>query len=576
MDSIPKWFPGVSVNFAENVLYTTSPESKSKRSTRHKEDGNIAIVEVREGQSSKRSVSWGELRDRTAIFAAAMRANGVEAGDRVAVVMSNALDTLCVFLGATSLGAIFSSSSTDMGAKGILERLRQIEPRWVFVEDAALYNGKRSDLREKMRELVAGMKNVKHFQGLISVPWGKESDALDVSGIPRTTSLKEFIRPHLNNTAKDLQFSQLPFHAPFLIVYSSGTTGTPKCIVHSAGGVLLSMQKEGRLHRSLDADSVVLQFTTTGWIMYLAAVVSLVFGARLIMYDGSPFLPGPDAFIRLAGEQRVTNLGVSPRWFQTLRTNGIVPRKLPGTEALRVITCTGMVLPPELFRWFYSSEGFHPHTQLGNIAGGTDLAGAFGDCNPLDPVVASGGCQGWSLGLDVRVFDASIETALDARPPSGRELPAGEPGELVCTTAFPNMPVMFWGDSDGKKYHAAYFQRFDDVWAHGDFVQVEPLTRSIVFLGRADGVLNPSGVRFGSAEIYAVLETMFQDVIEDSVCVGQRRKGDPDESVMLFLKMKQGNPFTPDLVNRLKDAIAQALSKRHVPKFFFETPEIPV
>ena len=565
----------MSLNYAENILYSPSPTDRTLRSKRHKEDSKVALVEVREALVSRREVTWGQLRDRTAVFAAAMRANGVRAGDRVAVVMSNSFHTLCVYMATTSLNAIFSSSSTDMGSKGILERLRQIEPQWVFVDDAALYNGQRSDLRGKMKELVAGMSGVSNFQGLVSVPWGSNSDALDVSGVPRATTLQKFLDPHSTATAKDLTFERLPFHHGFLIVYSSGTTGSPKCIVHSTGGALLSAWKEGALQHCTTPASTTQQFTTTGWIMYMISVGAMLHGSKLIMYDGSPFQPRVDTFLRLAAKEGTTHLGVSPRWFQSIRTAGVIPRNIPGTEKLQVVNCTGMVLPSDMFRWFHSDQGFHQHTQLGNVSGGTDIAGAFGDFNPLDPVHDSGGCQCWTLGLDVRVFDSTLES-VDGSPVTGRAVPDGEPGDLVCVKAFPNMPIQLWGDDGGKKYQSAYFERFDNVWTHGDFVQVEPATRSIIFLGRADGVLNPSGIRFGSAEVYSVIENMFADAVEDSVCVGQRRKGDRDESVVLFVKMKGGKQLTAKLIGQLKESIARELSKRHVPKYIFETPEIPV
>ena len=544
----------------------------SERSTVNKEDDKVALVEVREAHSSIRPFTWGQLRSRVALFSAALQASGVQVGDRVAVVMGNSIDTLCVFLGATALGALFSSSSTDMGPKGILERLRQIEPKFVFVDDAAVYNGKRVDLRDKMKDLISGMTNVKEFKALISVP--RFDTPLDVTSIPQVTTLKSFLTSS-PTPVPPLSFNRVPFAAGFLIVYSSGTTGTPKCIVHSVGGVLLGGFKEGSLHREIGPSSTALQFTTTGWIMYLAAVQTLLFGAKLIMYDGSPFLPTVDSFLQLAASQGVTHLGVSPRYFSTLQRAGIVPKKIKGLETLRIVTSTGMVLPTSLFHWFYSPIGFHPTTHLANISGGTDIAGGFGDCNALLPVYSSGGCQAMSLGVEVRVYDSTIEGQTENDVPAGKELPVGEPGDLVAVKPFPNMPIHFWGDKGNRKYHDAYFKRFDNVWTHGDFIYIDPATHAVVFLGRADGVLNPSGVRFGSAEIYSVLESGFPDEIEDSICVGRRRKGDNDEAVMLFLKLKPGKKFEKGLVKRIKEKIGQELSKRHVPKFVFETKEIP-
>ena len=495
-----------------------------------------------------------------------MRNHGVKKGDRVAVVAGNSLDTLCVFLGVTSLGGLFSSSSCDMGTQGILERLRQIRPKWLFVDDATVYNGKTTELTTKMIEIVRGMKDISEFMGIISVPRFLE-DPRNVERIQKAISLDSFLRA---GEEGEIQFERVGFMEGFLIVYSSGTTGNPKCIVHGVGGAVLSAWKEGGLHRNVRPESTMMQFTTTGWIMYLISIQTLLYGTRLVMYDGSPFIPCVDTFIQLAGQQRVTHLGVSPRYLQTLQTNNIVPKSILGISSLEVVTSTGMVLPLSLFTYFYSPQGFPSKTQLANVSGGTDIAGAFADCNPLDPVYESGGCQCRGLAIDVRVYDPSTP---EGAP--GKEVPLGGEGELVALSAFPNMPIKFWGD-DGKKYHAAYFARFDNVWTHGDFISIHPATDSVLLHGRADGVLNPSGVRFGSAEVYAIVDLYFATEIEDSVCVGQRRPQDSDERVLLFVKMRPGHHFTADLVARVRLHIAKDLSKRHVPAYVFETPEIPM
>lgn len=298
------------------------------------------------------------------------------------------------------------------------------------------------------------------------------------------------------------------------------------------------------------------------------------------MYDGSPFHPHPSSFLDLACQQGVTYFGVSPRYLTTVQTAGVVPNRIPGIESLKVVTSTGMVLPQSLFRWFYSSTGFPKHVHLANISGGTDIAGPLVDCSPIDPVYDAGGCQVATLAIDVRVYDSGIQTLDDDHPPTGKEVRAGEPGDLVVPKPFLTMPVSFWDDaipsSQGSKYRKAYFSRFAHVWTHGDFLYLDPATRAYVLLGRADGVLNPSGVRFGSAEIYTVLEAEFAGEIEDSVCVGQRRKGDVDERVLLFVKMREGRRFDVQLVRRVRESIARGLSRRHVPRFVFETREIPV
>jgi acetoacetyl-CoA synthetase len=565
MDSQPRWFEGVNINFAENLLYSRGPGSTSSRSTKYKEDGKIALTEVREGCTEIRDVSWGQLRAEVAELASAMKAHGVKKGDRVAIVASNSVDTFKVFLAATTLGGIFSSSSTDMGTKGVLDRLLQIEPKYLFMDDWAVYNGKTVDLRTKMTEIVDGMKGVSTFHGLVSMPRFKEP--ADISGVPKAVTLRDYVS---RATSKKVEFAKTAFRDPFMIAYSSGTTGTPKCLVHSIGGALISSAKENILHRELGPDSVALQYTTTGWIMYFSSVVTTLVGSRVVLYDGSPFIPDMTAFVKLIGDQKVTKFGTSPRWMSELKRHNLAPREITDLSNLKMVTSTGMVLSDQLFEWFYDI-GFPKSTHLANISGGTDIAGCFGIENPLTPVYV-GGTQGPALGTPIAVFDSQIE---GGRGVKGEEVEKGTPGELVANAAFPNMPVFFWNDHDNSRYFGAYFEKYDNVWTHGDFVMLHPITGQLIFLGRADGVLNPSGVRFGSAEIYGVLESRFPQ-LADSICVGQRRPKDEDETVMLFLMMKPGEKFTQKLVQEVKAAIRKELSARHVPKYVFETPEIPV
>ncbi|GAB7347025.1 hypothetical protein MBLNU459_g3171t1 [Dothideomycetes sp. NU459] len=569
MDSRPKWFSGVKLNFAENILFSADPTDPSRRVQTGKEDAKVACTEVREGCTELRDITWAELRERVGLLAQAMKAHGVTKGDRVAVVASNSIDTLVVFFAVTTLGGLFSSSSTDMGTKGILDRLTQIKPKWVFADDWAVYNGKTVDLREKMGQIVTGMESVHEFQGLVSMPRWQDRPA-DVARVPRTMTLARYLEQARGSS--ELPFERVDFSDPFLIVYSSGTTGIPKCIVHSVGGVLINGKKEGKLHRDFGPEAVNLQYTTTGWIMYLQSVMALQHGAKSILYDGSPFVPDLKSFVRLVGEQKVTDLGISPRYLQTLASASppVIPREVTDLSHLRRVTSTGMVLSESLFEWVYD-KAFPPNIQLANISGGTDLAGCFGIENPLTPVYV-GGCQGPGLGIKVEVFDQTTEGGKGVK---GTSLAIGEAGELVATESFPNQPCSFYGDETGQKYFDAYFGRFDNVWTHGDFIFIHPKTGGIYFLGRADGVLNPSGVRFGSAEIYSVIETFFETEVQDSICVGQRRPSDSDESVMLFLKMKPGKHFSAELAKKVKDRIGNECSRRHVPRYVFETPEIP-
>ncbi|KAI0119374.1 acetoacetyl-coenzyme A synthetase [Daldinia grandis] len=569
IDAIPRWFEGVHLNWAENLLWSRGPKDPTDYHGKvGKEDTKIALTEVREGASEIRHVTWVTLRKLVALYASALHAGGVGRGDRIVVVGSNSVETLVLFAATTWLGAIFSSSSTDMGAQGILQRTVQVNPKYIFMDDAALYNGKRVDLRPKMTEVVAGMKGCAQFSGLVSIR--RFHDALDISIIPRVQTLHSFL-------AKGDPFSPPPiiriaFHEPFLICYSSGTTGIPKAIVHSVGGVLLNYVKETRLHEDTNSNTVTLQYTTTGWIMYLVCVGQLLVGARVVLYDGSPFQPDLQTFIKLIGDQKVTKLGTSPRWFYEVARAGISPRQITDLSNLQIVTSTGMVLPEQLFEWFYD-KGFPSRVHLNNMSGGTDIAGCFGIGNPLTPVYV-GGTQGVSLGIKVVLYDSLLPSG------PGKEVPDGTPGELVATASFPNVPIYLWGDQTptgvpGPKFRSAYFARFEHVWAHGDFCVFHPVTKNLTFLGRADGVLNPSGVRFGSAEVYSVLERNFADKVADSICVGQRRPQDNDESVMLFLMMRPGHKFDRKLVNEVKEAIKKELTKRHVPKYVFETPEIP-
>ncbi|PNY26490.1 Acetoacetyl-CoA synthetase [Tolypocladium capitatum] len=569
ISQLPRWFAGVRLNWAENLLWSRGPgDGPGARSTLHKEDARVALTEVREGNTDVVDVTWAELRARVARLAGALAARGVGVGDRVVMVGAYACETLVVFLATTWLGAVFSSSSTDMGVGGLLQRAAQISPKFIFFDDGALYNGKAIDLRDKIRGLVAGIKDGDQFEKVVVVQRfaGKP---YDTSAIPHTERLEHFLQAAAGTPPP---IARVGFQDPMAVYYSSGTTGTPKAIVHGVGPVLMSFKKEGVLHRDMLPGDVSLQFTTTGWIMFLAGVAHLVLAGRAVLYDGSPMLPDLAVLLRIADQQRATMLGVSPRWMTELMKRGVVPKREADLSRLKKVTCTGMVLPDQMFDWFYD-VAFPSHVQLGNMSGGTDIAGCFVIENPLLPVHV-GGCVGGGLGMPIAVFDHDLP---DGSP--GTPLPAGTAGDLVATAAFPNVPLFLWGDSQpapGAKYRDAYFARFRDVWAQGDFCAVHPLTGGVLMLGRSDGVLNPSGVRFGSADIYAVVERFFAADVAESLCVGQRRAQDLDERVVLFLVMRPGRTLDAGLVARIKDAVARELTKRHVPKFIFETPEIPV
>ncbi|KAF7166313.1 hypothetical protein CNMCM6106_002171 [Aspergillus hiratsukae] len=551
IDSVPRWFSGVRLNWAENILYSRgASDAQDHDGVSSKENDKIAITAIREGNTEKRNVSWSELCRDASRLATALAARGVHEGDRIVAIGANSYSTLLVFLATTWLGAVFTSSSTDMGLGGILQRAVQINP-------------KASSLNPKASPPL-----------LIAIP--RFDQPLDVSGIAGVETWSSIVGSSAgaHGPKAPPPFARIPFHAPFLICYSSGTTGIPKAIVHTVGGVILNVIKEERLHHRTSADTVALQFTTTSWIMYVLQVAGLLMGARLVLYDGSPMWPDLKVLVEILGEQRVTKFGTSPRWLSELATNLVAPRDIVNLDSLQVVTSTGMPLADHLFEWVYD-VGFPPRVQLTNMSGGRMLR----DRQPAQPVFVRG-TQGPSLGVPIAIYDASSSSGV------GTPVPLGTAGELVAAAAFVNMPCFFWGDSadfspaiaapPGSRYHSSYFARFDHVWTHGDFFIVHPKTRNIHFMGRADGVLNPSGVRFGSSEIYAVIDAHFSDRVADSLCVGQRRPTDLDESVMLFVLMRNGQTLDRNLVNDIKAAIAKELSKRHVPKYIFEMPELPI
>ncbi|KAJ4863654.1 AMP-binding enzyme domain-containing protein [Trichoderma breve] len=513
---VPRWFEGVRLNWAENALYSrdTSSSSTEALCKLNKEDDKIAFTEVREGNTDIRHVTWGELRQDVAALAAALKERGLQKGDRVVIVGGHSYRTYVVFMATVWLGGIFSSSSTDMGVGGLLQRAVQVNPKFVFFDDGTLYNGKTIDLRPNIRGMMEGMSECDNLQSFIIIQ--RFAKPFDTSSIPKTERFESFLQAGANKSRPAAV--RVEFMDPSIIVYSSGTTGTPKALVHAVGTVFISSSRDV-LHRNYGPTDVGLQYTTTGWIMYLSSVAITIYGARCVAYDGSPLVPDP-----------------------------------------------------KMFEWFYDTA-FPKRAQLANISGGTDIAGCFGQENPLDPVYV-GGCQGPVLGIPIAAYDHDLPEGSPGTP-----LPHGTPGDLVATAAFPNMPVFLWNDgpgpAPGPKYRAAYFERFAGAWAQGDFCAMNPHTGAVLMLGRSDGVLNPSGIRFGSADIYAVLERCFPIEIADSLCVGQRRQQDLDERVVLFVLMKPGLTLDLKLVRRIKDAIAEGLTKRHVPKYVFEIPEIP-
>ncbi|KIW24299.1 acetoacetate-CoA ligase [Cladophialophora immunda] len=555
MESIPKWFPDVRINLAENLLFGP-----------RKPDLKIAVTSIREGNANVTHTSWAELRLKVGKLVSALRGHGIKKGDRVAVIASNSLDTLSILVATVSIGAILTSTSTDMGTKAILDRLSQTRPALVFMEDFAVYGGKVTDLRPKAIEVVGSLKQLEEFRQLVIVP--RFDLVTDLSSIPLSSSFEGFLSKAIDTK---LVFETASFDQPCFILYSSGTTGKPKCIVHGAGNILISQKKELLLHFEIDDASAQMIFTTTAWAMYNKSITSLLNGARVVTYDGSPFYPDRKVLLRICEEQKLTHLGISPRYLDELQRHNINPRDVANLSSLRMVNVTGATLLPEQAHWFYE-KAFPPHVHLANSAGSTDTACQFAAQNVLLPVYP-GELQSAALGMKIEVFeprdDRDGEGAVQGRPVS-----ADAAGELVISAPFPTMPVMFWGQDGGKRYHGSYFAAFKGVWTQGDFIKIHSDTGGIEFLGRSDGVLNPSGVRFGSAEIYSVLQEFPQ--IVDSICVGQRRRHDLDESVFLFVLLRPSVRFTAKLVSDIKLAIRKRLSARHVPKYIFECKEIPM
>jgi acetoacetyl-CoA synthetase len=526
-----RFFPDASLNFAENLLSG--------------EGAGEAIIFRGEDKVTDRW-SWERLRDLVSALQQALRAQGIGPGDRVAAMMPNMPETVAFMLAAASIGAIWSSCSPDFGEKGVLDRFGQIEPRLFVVCDAYWYGGKMQDVKTKVREVARSLGCpcvVVHYAG----------DAAAVArDTPGAATLEDFIAPF---TAGPVEFVRLPFSHPLYIVFSSGTTGVPKCIVHSAGGTLLQHLKEHRLHCGLQPGEKLFYFTTCGWMMWNWLVSGLAVGATLCLFDGSPFAPDGNVLFDYAEAEKFAVFGTSAKYIDAVRKGGLTPRTTHDLSSLRLMTSTGSPLSPEGFTFVY--ESIKEDVQLASISGGTDIVSCFVLGNPLQPVWR-GEIQGPGLGLAVDVWDDEGRSVRD------------EKGELVCTKAFPAMPIMFWNDPGGAKYRAAYFERFENVWCHGDFAQWTEHD-GIVIHGRSDATLNPGGVRIGTAEIYNQVEQM--DEVTEALCIGQ--DWEDDVRVILFVRLAPGIRLTDDLAKAIKARIRTGASPRHVPAKIIAVGDIP-
>ncbi len=525
-----RWFEGARLNFADNLL---RPE--------HTAPAIVACDET----GRRRELSRDELRREVASIAKALENFGVGPGDRVAGFLPNGAETVAAMLATASRGAIWSACSPDFGIDGLLDRLGQIGAKVLFATDGYSYNGKPIDSLPTVRRLSGGLAGLEQ---LILVP-NRDERAMR-EAFPEATVYADLLE-----TDAELAFTAVPFSHPLYILYSSGTTGVPKGIVHSVGGTLIQHQKEHVLHSDIKPGDVVFYFTTCGWMMWHWLVSSLASGATILLYDGSPFHPGPEHLWRIAERENVAVFGTSAGYLTALEKSGFEPCRKLGLRSLKALLSTGSPLSPSSFDFVYA--GIKSDLQLSSIAGGSDLIACFASGNPVLPVYR-GELQCRALGMDVDIFNERGESVRQQK------------GELVCRAPFPSMPVAFWNDADGSQYHSAYFERFPDVWHHGDYAELTEHDGLIIY-GRSDAVLNPGGVRIGTAEIYRVVE-QFEEIGE-SVVVGQEWQG--DVRVVLFVRLQPGQGLDEDLIARLKTALRSQASPRHVPAKILEVTAIP-
>jgi acetoacetyl-CoA synthetase len=535
-DSMPgaRFFPDAQLNFAETVL-AGDPASE-------------ALV-FRGEDKIKQRMTRGELNALVSQLQQGLFAAGVGEGDRVAAMLPNLPISIALMLATASIGAIFSSCSPDFGAAGVLDRFGQIEPTVFVAVDGYWYNGKQQHIADKVSEIVAGLPSAR---AVLIVDYLGMADTV-ASALPRAATMREFLRPF---SAQPVTYLRGAFDRPLYILFSSGTTGKPKCIVHGQGGVLLQHIKEHRLHCGIGPSDRVFYFSTLGWMMWNWLLTGLATGATLLLYDGSPFAPGKEVLFDYAVEERMTVFGTSAKYIDALKKSDWAPRTTHDLSALRLMTSTGSPLAAESFD--YVVDDIRPGIHLASISGGTDIAACFVLGDPTRPVYR-GEIQTAGLGMSVDVW-------ADDGTPSG----TGMRGELVCTKAFPSMPVMFWNDADGSKYRSAYFERFPGVWCHGDFAEWTPHGGMIIH-GRSDATLNPGGVRIGTAEIYAQVEQV-PEVLE-SICIGQEH--DSDVRVILFVRLRDGAALDRALSDAIKHKIRTGASPRHVPAKIIAIRDIP-
>ena len=528
-----KWFVGAKLNFAENLL-------------RYRDD-RLAFVFKGETQKSAQ-MTYAELYSTVARLAASLREIGIRPGDRVAGYMPNLMETAMAMLAATSIGAVWSSCATDIGSQAALDRLGQIEPKVLFSVDGYFYKAKSFSTLGNAAEVAKAIPSLKKVVIVSYV-----GDKPDISHIPNAIHYEDFLA---KGNEPALQFEQLPADHPVFIMFSSGTTGKPKCMVQSAGGILLNHMKELILHTDVKREDKIFYITTCSWMMWNWLLSSLGVGATVVLYDGNPMYPDTGAMWKMTQDEKITIFGLSASYINYLRSQGVKPGKDFDLSSLREISQTGSVLSAEGFEWVYREIKKDLH--FNSISGGTDINGCFAIGSPIQSVYA-GELQGAGLGMKVKAYDENGKPVWDKE------------GELVCEAPAPPMPLYFWNDPNGEKYRSAYFDHYPNIWRHGDYIVMDKDTGGITFFGRSDAVLKPSGVRIGTAEIYNVVEKLGE--IADSLAIGQNWEG--EQRIILFVKLAPGGSLTKELMDKIKKTLREQASPRHVPAIIMEMPDAP-
>ena len=526
-----QWFPGARLNFAENLLRFQNDQ--------------IAIYAVAENLPL-RKITYAELFQEVEALAHSLKLQGLKKGDRVAGFIPNIPEAVVAMLATSAIGAIWSSASPDFGVKGVLDRFKQIEPKIIFTSNGYYYNGKKFDLINKLNSILKELPSVKKT---IIIDQINNNDNENISF--------DFIYygQFLSRCPNKLHFEQLPFNHPLYIMYSSGTTGLPKSIVHSAGGTLIQQWKELYLHCNLKKEDTIFYFTTCGWMMWNWLVSALSIGSSIVLFDGAPFYPNNRTLWNLAEKLKISIFGTSAKYIDSCQRLRLKPNDFSTLPKLKTILSTGSPLSNENFKYVY--ENIKSDVLLGSISGGTDIISCFALANPMLPV-EEGELQSIGLGMDVHAFNENGKKVIDKK------------GELICSSVFPSMPIYFWNDHNNRKYKDAYFNKYKNIWHHGDFIRISKKGNMKIF-GRSDATLNPGGVRIGTSEIYRIVEKINE--ISDSLVVGQSWKG--DQRILLFLKMEQNKPFNETIVKKVKNLIKTEGSPRHVPEIVLETEEIP-